>query len=422
MSTLAELRTRIQTQLQSASGQVEPLPVTTSSKTLANIRDRVELALQDTGNAIWDAGDVDEAITQALDIYSRSNPQHKIGTVTVSTAGREQSISTLTGVLRVEKVWWDYDSTTPGYPPHWRQFEVWPGSILYIDDDDAPAIGDVIRIWYTLKHAIEDLDSATATTVPDEDISYIVIGAAAFAARMRAAELAEQATVDDDVVDRLMSYAKEMESDYRRGVWKKLPAWQRRAYGYAQEDIDEAIRWALHRYNEIEPARAITTVTLTADGREVDISSLTYHQIERVWWDYDSSDPVYPANWRDFELWPGDILYIKDGNEPITADVVRIWYTYLQTIEDLDSATATTVPTNHETLLVIGASGFAAQERAQDQTQSYVPSKIREWAEARLKEFEAGLERLATRQASRESGIAKQAAIDRWDNENTGWW
>lgn len=421
-TTLATLRNRIQVQLQGASGELEPLPITASSKTLAEIRDRVELTLQDAGNVIWSTADIDEAIQQALGQYSRDNPHHKIGTITVSTAGREHSLSTLTGIMRVEKVWWDYDSSAPGYPPNWRQFAVWPGAVLYIDDDDAPEVDDVIRVWYTLNQTINGLDGASETTVPDEDIDFLIMGAAEFAAQERAIELSEQATVDKDVFKRLMAYVKEAGVSFRRGQRKRLPAWQRRAYGYSQEDIDEAIRWALHRYNEVKPDRTIATLTLPSTGREIDISTITdYHKIESVWWNYDSADPAYPPNWRNFELWPGDILYIKDAEEPTSGDVVRIWYTRLQTINGLDSATATTVPTDHDTIIVIGASGYAAQERVQDTEAPRRPTKLREWAEARRKEFEQALQRLARSEGIENSGIATGPALDRWDTEPDGW-
>lgn len=421
-TTLATLRDRIQVQLQSASGELEPLPITASSKTLAEIRDRVEITLQDAGNNIWTEADLDEAIQQALGQYSRDNPHHKIGTITVSTAGREHDISTLTGIVRVEKVWWDYDVSTPGYPPNWRHFAVWPGAVLYIDDDDAPEVNDVIRVWYTLDQTINGLDGASATTVPSEDIDYLVLGAAQFAAQERAIELSEQATVDKEVVKRIATYAKEMGVQFRRGARKRLPAWQRRAYGYSQEDIDEAIRWALHRYNEINPDKTITTVTLSSTGREIDISTITdYHRIERVWWNYDSSDPRYPPRWRNFELWPGNILYINDPEEPTSGDVVRIWYTRLQTITGLDSASVTTIPTDHDTIIVIGASGYAAQERIQDTEAPRRPTKLREWAEARRREFEQALGRLAKSKGIEGSGIAPGPVLDRWDTESDGW-
>jgi len=422
--TLNDLRDRILTQIQNASGFTEPEVVTASSIQLVtgtpNIRDRVESRLQDSGNVRWATDDTDEAIRTALAFYSRQNPARAITTKTVTAASREVDISAITGLIRVEKVWWDYDSTTPGYPPNWRQFSVWPGAILYIDDREQPAVGDVIRIWYTKAQTLNGLDSATATTIPIEDVDVIVTGGAHFAARARAIELAEQATVDKSVVDRLKEWAEEEGKAFRYGVAQKPPAWQRYAYAYSQEDIDEGVRWALGRLNEVYPIRNETSLTLAADGREIDISSITsYVDIARVWWDYDQADPVYPPEWRDFELWPGDVLFIKDGDEPQTGDVARVFYTALRAINGLDGASTTTVPDQYETLLVTGSSGFVAQERVQEQPGYTVPTKIREWAEARTREFERGLSALSRRQGARYSGIAALPALDRWDGG--GW-
>jgi hypothetical protein len=378
--------------------------------------------LQDSTNTRWATGDVDEAIEKAIEQYSRQNPFAAITTVTLPADGREIDISAVSGLLRVEKVWWDYDVSTPGYPPNWRQFEVWPGKLLYINDPSQPTSADVVRLWYTKAQTLNGLDSATATTIPAEDITYIITGAAGFCAQSRAIELAESLNVDREVVKHLEAWAKEQMKNFRYGGRQKQPAWQRYSYSYAQNDIDEAIRWALHRYSQINPDTTITSITLTADGREVDISSITdYLQIERVWWDYDSSDPDHPPNWRDFELWPGNILFVKDSDEPSSGDVVRIWYNRLQAINGLDGASVTTLPTDDETLIVIGASGYCAQERVQESEGSRIPTRLREWADLRRKEFEANLKQLARRLGARESGIAPGPSLDRWDDQQSGW-
>lgn len=425
-ATLNSLRDRIRVQVEAAAGQTEPLAVTASSIELnagtLTLRDRVEARLQDSGNTRWSTADTDEAIRTSLEQYTRLNPHEAIGTVTLSANGREIDISSLTGLIRVQKVWWDYDSSSPGFPPNWRQFEMWPDSILYIDDRSEPQDGDKVRIWHTKNHTVKGLDAATATTVAADDIEIIVTGAAHFAARTRAIELSESLNVDRDVVKRLEDWADEEGKNFRFHTRGKLPAWQRRARAYEQEDIDEAIRWALHRYSEIKPDRAITTLTLSATGREIDISSITDDiTIERVWWDYDSSAPENPPRWRNFELWPDDILYIKDPAEPQSADVVRLWYTRLQTINGLDGASTTTLDLDAETLIVTGATGYVAQERVQEDPARSIPRKLREWASARIREFERALKLLARREAARHSGIATTPALDRWDSEGSGW-
>jgi len=163
--------------------------------TLAQLRDRVETLLQDTTNAIWSTDDLDEAIRQALALYDQVNPDEAIATITLTSGGREIDISSL-GYTTVERVWRDYDASNPAYPPNWRDFEVWPGDILFIKDDEEPSSGDTVRIWYTKPHTLNGLDGATSTTVPEHHESLIVTGAAAIAAHMRATENSEEATVD----------------------------------------------------------------------------------------------------------------------------------------------------------------------------------------------------------------------------------
>ena len=162
-------------------------------------------------------------------------------------------------------------------------------------------------------------------------------------------------------------------------------------------------------------------LAVSSPSREVDISAIPgLLRVEKVWWDYDESAPGYPPNWRQFEVWPGAILYIDDSDVPTAGDVVRIWYKRLRTINGLDSATATTLPAQDEALIVAGGAGFVTQERVQEQPQRTVPRKLREWADARLREFERGLGRVARRQAARHSGIASIPALDRWD-DGSGW-
>jgi hypothetical protein len=417
MTTLNDIRDRIRTQLEAAYGLTEPLVLTTSSSTLADIRDRVEARLQDASNARWSTDDLDEAIRTALEQYSKYKPQHKLTSVTLSSAGREVDISSVTDLLRVEKVWWDYDDTSPSYPPNYRQFEVWPGDIIYIDDRSAPSSGDKVRLWYTAMHTIENLDSATATTIPEDDEGTIVTGACHFAAQIRSAELAEDLTAHDDVVDNLRKYADEQGTNFRYQANMDLRAYVRRAKAYPQEDIDEAVRWALHRITEKVPHRAITTIDLTADGREIDISSVDYLDIERVWLDYDSSDPDWRPDWADFEVWPGDLLFINESEEPASGDTIRIFYTTEQTIEDLDSASDTTLTDRDVTTLIVGATAYCAQERVQEKEIYWGNRDLRDWAEARLQEFEAALVRLGRREAIKHGGIARHGPLDRWDDD-----
>jgi len=417
MTTLNDVRDRIRTQLEAAYGLTAPLVLASSSSNLATIRDRVEARLQDSTNTRWTTADLDEAIRTALEQYSKYKPDHALGTVAVSAAGREVDISSLTDLIRVEKVWWDYDSSDPSYPPNYRQFDVWPGDILFIDDREEPAAGDTVRVWYTKMHTIEDLDSAAATTLPADDEGTIVTGACHFAAQARAVELSEQLTAHDDVIAELRRYADEQGKNFRYQAQMDLRAYVKRAKAYPQEDIDEAVRWAIGRITETKPHRAITTVTLSAAGREIDISGIDYLDIERVWLDYDASDPDYRPDWADFQVWPEDILFIDEPHEPAAADVLRLWYTTDHTLSGLDSATSTTLSDREITTLVTGAVGLCAQERIQEKETYWGNRDLRDWADARLKEFSAALERLAQREGIQHSGVAGVGRLDGWDGE-----
>ncbi len=131
--------------------------------------------------------------------------------------------------------------------------------------------------------------------------------------------------------------------------------------------IAEAIRQTLHEYSRVWPQQAVGTVTMGSDTREVDVSALTgLLGVRRVWLDYDSSNPENPPRWAShFELWPGSILYVGDI-EPKNNDVLRIFYTVMQTLNGLDSETVTSIPLDHESLIVIGAAGYAAFSRSVD--------------------------------------------------------
>ena len=200
---------------------------------LAAIRDRVEATLQDSGNATWATGDIDEAIRRALEEYSLVDPLETITTKSLSSAGREIDISSITGRIAVTRVWWPYTSTDPEYPPNWCTFEEWD-DVLFIDSASEPAAADVVRIWYSSLQTIEYLDSATATTLRDPAEGMIVTGAAGFAAQQRAAELAEELNVDHDVVERLSVFAAAMLESFVSALQTRARQLAARASGVAQ--------------------------------------------------------------------------------------------------------------------------------------------------------------------------------------------
>ncbi len=196
---------------------------------------------------------------------------------------------------------------------------------------------------------------------------------------------------------------------------------------WTQDVLDEAIRQALHEYSKVNARTAITTLTLSADTRELDISSISgLLGVERVWLPYTASDPEHPPPWRNFEYWlDAEILYFPDGAEPASGDVARIFYRAMQSINGLDGETSTTFPADDTTLLAIGSAGYAATSRAVDLMEQVtqhklVPQNLRAWGLGKLQEFRAGLKTVARHRALRGSAFVGLAGLDRWDDSG-GW-
>lgn len=138
--------------------------------------------------------------------------------------------------------------------------------------------------------------------------------------------------------------------------------------------LDAALRQALADYTQANPLAAETVLTLPGDGREIALDSLTsLLAVTEVWFPYDSTaDEIFPPlRPRGFRLLWDDsspILFLNaaDGAQPQSGDEIRILYTKPHTIQNLDSASATTPHAAHEPMLVRGAAGLAMLGRAAD--------------------------------------------------------
>jgi hypothetical protein len=190
------------------------------STTLALLRDRVETILADTGNAIWATGDIDEAVRRALSEYSKARPLQNVGTLSLSSDAREVDASSLTGILAVTEIWLPYTAASPEFPPNRRDFEYWPDSTTIYVNDGAyqPQSGDVMRVFYFTLQTLEDLDSATATSFPDDDETLIAEGAAGYAATSRAVDLAEQVTLDRLTAQQIRAWGMAQLQRFRAGL------------------------------------------------------------------------------------------------------------------------------------------------------------------------------------------------------------
>lgn len=219
---------------------------------LAAIIDRVETVIDDATNVDFSTDIITEGIRQALSRYSFIRPLKAVGTITVSSSGREIDTSSLTGLIDIERIWTPYTASDPEHPPNWRGFEYWSDlQLLYFPEGDEPQADDVIRVFYTKLQTIEDLDSATSTTFPDEDESLIVTGASGYSVLPRGRSSTEQVMLADQVPlsEQIIKWARGQLGEFQLGLDRitaqqanqlgsiielpKLDRWDRDSQGWA---------------------------------------------------------------------------------------------------------------------------------------------------------------------------------------------
>ncbi len=161
---------------------------------LAAYRTRIQNSLDDTSSK-YSNDIIDEALRKILNEYTRANPNFKTHTHTVTTAGRVQTLAAANLIAIVQLVH-PYDSTLADPFVYARE----DFSLSYVDGDpdlyffgdDIPEVDEKIYIKYAAKQTITDLDSAAATTVRDDHVDILIVGASGQAAMMRASGLNEQ--------------------------------------------------------------------------------------------------------------------------------------------------------------------------------------------------------------------------------------
>jgi hypothetical protein len=193
--------------------------------TLAQYEVRIAAFLMDTSNTIWPTTTLDECLRLALHEYSEATPLQMETVITLPGDGREVALSGLSGLGAVSDVYWPYVSTgAEVWPPNRvRGFRVYwddlsPVLYLETEDDAQPQQDDELRIWYTKIRTIQNLDSASATTMQPEHESWLVTGAAGYAAFARATDLAETAGVSAVSTPNLAALGSRWLKDFRRNL------------------------------------------------------------------------------------------------------------------------------------------------------------------------------------------------------------
>lgn len=199
--------------------------------------------------------------------------------------------------------------------------------------------------------------------------------------------------------------------------------------------LDAALRQALEEYTEAAPLTMETTIVLPGDGREIALNGVSdLLAVTDVWWPYDStptSETWPPNRVPGFRIWWDDaqpVLFLTEaaGAQPQQNDELRVFYTKPHTIQNLDSAAATTLPAPHESLIARGAAGLCCLARSVDLNETAANMAVSTpnygaLADIYLNAFPAGfyprLEALRAHSSARGEPFGAGWAMDKWDGE-----
>jgi len=138
---------------------------------------------------------------------------------------------------------------------------------------------------------------------------------------------------------------------------------------YSNDILDEALRKVLNEYTRAFPnidSQVVVVETASRSQYLSDCSNLL--NVIQLVHPYNSTlaDP-FAYEREDFVItWQNGApyAYFTGADIPQVGEIIYVKYACKQTIDDLDSAAATTVRDDHEDLLIVGASGQAAMIRA----------------------------------------------------------
>lgn len=166
-----------------------------STTYLSDLRNqmRKDLHDEDDDNYRWTDDALDRHIERALAEFSATSPRTATTTISAVAGVREYSLTATDLNNRpaaVQAVEWPYVAAAPAYPPCFTPFRVF-ANYLYLLATDAPAAGDVLRVWSSLPHVLSE---SVKTLAPDDE-PVLALGAAAYAALERETYASERITV-----------------------------------------------------------------------------------------------------------------------------------------------------------------------------------------------------------------------------------
>jgi hypothetical protein len=175
---------------------------------LADYRDLLDDILATAVDAAaWTDDIFDQALRNALEAY---NDRFTYETeFTVTAAGRTQDLSSITALRDILALYYPWTDGA-ALDPRRRRHRVTADHTVYFEDCE-PAAGDVILVRHTVQHAIKDLDSAAATTVPDRHATLLATYAASHACILRRRQLSENPAIPEHALGELTALAAQFQ-------------------------------------------------------------------------------------------------------------------------------------------------------------------------------------------------------------------
>jgi hypothetical protein len=189
---------------------------------IATYRTAILALLDDVSKTRYSDNQVDQALRLAMLEYSQSRPNldvyaldtdgNKVITIPSDFAG--------THVFKVEL----YDAN-PNLIQEVPFYAYRIAETFYIQTRDVIAAGKVLLLTYSLSHIIDGLDGAAGTSVPEEDETTLQIGAAGYAAQMRATSRAETINMQPSVSGQILKVATMFLTQFRAAIAGTNGAW-----------------------------------------------------------------------------------------------------------------------------------------------------------------------------------------------------
>lgn len=176
----------------------------------------------------WSDDLLDEGCRQALQFYNLMGPIYETS-LSVTTAGHEQDVSAIAGLVTVEGVAWPWfdGALFEDEAMRWRM--VAPTTLRL--DRHAPAVGDLLRIRYRKAHTVSALDGAATTTVVDAHRGALVLGAAAQVLTIRIRQISENPALPRETPLLLADLRDDLQQAFARRMalceGGRAPAWVR---------------------------------------------------------------------------------------------------------------------------------------------------------------------------------------------------